>query len=70
VIEDSVVDYAYPTIRAEQALANLHNFMLSRKYDEAVQAGIDVMVETKLAINAIKLMKEKDHGLRQQTSPV
>lgn len=68
--ENAVVDYAHPTIRAEQALERLHQMMLVKEYDDALQAGIDVLVETKLAINAIKYMKEKDHGLHKQTASV
>lgn len=62
-----MIDYAYPTMMAENALAKLHNLMLEKKYDEAIEAGIEALVETKLAVNAIKHMKEQSDALRKQT---
>ena len=65
-----VIDYAYPTIRAEMSLEKLHQMMLSKRYDEALEAGAEVLAETRAAIRAIQHMKEKDHGIHKQTASV
>ena len=56
-----MIDYAHPTMMAEKALKDLHNAMLDGKYAEAVEFGMTALVETKLAINAIKHTMEKNH---------
>lgn len=54
-----IVDYAYPCMMAERYLKDLHEAMLNRDYDAAVEAGMKAMVEVKLTVNAIKDEKEK-----------
>jgi len=61
-----VIDYAYPTMMAEASMKKLHNMMLEDNYDGAVEAGIQAIADIKLAINAIKHMKEERHALREQ----
>ena len=68
--ENTVIDYAYPTIRAEKSLEQLHQMMLAKRYDDALEAGVEVLVETRAAIHAIQHMKEKDHGIHKQTASV
>lgn len=62
-----VIDYAYPTMMAEAHLKKLHNMMLDNDFDGAVEAGIQTLADVKLAINAIKHMKEQQYALREQT---
>ena len=64
--DDILIDYAYHAMMAEKALKKLHNMMLDNDFDEAVEAGIQTLADVKLAINAIKHMKEKQHALREQ----
>lgn len=49
-----MIDYAYPTMMAEKALKDLHDAMLRRRYEEAIEAGFKAIAEAKLAINAIR----------------
>lgn len=49
-----MIDYAHPTMMAEKALKDLHNAMLEKRYEEALEHGLKALVETKMAINAIK----------------
>jgi hypothetical protein len=42
---------------AENALKEAHVHMLNREYDEAIEQGLRVIVETRLMINAIRHMK-------------
>lgn len=57
-----IVDYAYPCMMAEKALKQVHNAMLNKDFDTAVEAGIQALVETKLMVLAIKDMKDAANG--------
>ena len=54
-----MVDYAYPCMMAENALKEAHAHMLNHEYDEAIEAGLEALAETKLMVTAIKDMKER-----------
>jgi len=54
------LDYAYPTMMAERSLRDLHNAMLENRHDDALMAGLNAIVEMRLAIAAIKDMKDRD----------
>lgn len=45
---------------AERSLKDLHNAMLENRYDDALLAALNAIVETRMAIAAIKDMKERD----------
>lgn len=49
-----MIDYAHPTMMAEKALKDLHNAMLNREFEAAIEHGMTALVEVKLAINSIK----------------
>ncbi len=57
--QDGLIDYAMPCMNAERALKDLHNAMLERKYDEAIQFALQALAETKLTLNAIRHEQEK-----------
>ena len=57
--QDGLIDYAYPCMKAERALKDLHEAMLMHKYDEAIQFALQALAETKLTLNAIKHEQEK-----------
>jgi len=54
-----VVDYAHPTMMAEDALHDMHLCMLDRDYEKALEHAMRALAETKLAINAIRHQQEK-----------
>jgi len=56
---EHMIDYAYPCMMAEKHLAKAHDLMLEGKYEEAIQAGLEALADTKLMINAIRDMEEK-----------
>lgn len=58
-----MIDYAYPTMMAERSLKDLHNYMLENRYDDALIAGLNVIVDVRLALVAIKDAKERKHGI-------
>lgn len=49
-----MIDYAHPTMMAENALKELHKAMLDRRYEDAIEAGLQAIAETRLAIHAIR----------------
>lgn len=55
-----MIDYAYPTMMAEKALKDLHNAMLDKKYDEAIEQGMEAIVACSTAISSIKHMKARE----------
>lgn len=55
-----ITDYAYPTMMAERSLKDLHNAMLENRHDDALLAALNAIVEVRMAIAAIKDMKERD----------
>jgi hypothetical protein len=59
-----MIDYARPTMLAENALRDLHNAMLERRYDDALEFALQALAETKLAYHAIVVMKENDLHLK------
>ena len=58
MIEDTVVDYAYPCMMAETALKAMHDAALHNKYDEAIEAAIMAITELRVAVVSLKIMKE------------
>lgn len=65
-----MTDYAYPCMMAENALKDLHLAALDKDYSAAIEHGIQALVEVKLTIQNLKLMKEQEDALRNQTQTV
>jgi hypothetical protein len=61
-----MIDYAYPTMMAEKALKDLHDAMLERRYDDAKEAALRCIAETRMARRAIEIME--DHATKAPTS--
>lgn len=55
-----MIDYAYPCMKAEKHLKDLHNAAIERRFDDAIEIGLLALAEIKLTVNALKDMKEKD----------
>lgn len=55
-----LIDYAYPCMMAERAIKDLHDAMLMKEYDEAIEHGLRALAEVKLTINSIKHMQEQE----------
>jgi hypothetical protein len=54
-----VVDYAMPCMMAEKALKKLHEAMLARDYDKALEQAKIALVECRLAYTSILHEKDK-----------
>ncbi len=61
-----MIDYARPTMMAEKALKDLHNAMLDKRYEEAIEQAFQAIAETRQAIaairNTIAMETEAKHG--------
>jgi hypothetical protein len=60
-----MTDYSYPTMMAERSLKDLHNAMLENRYEDAVMACLNVIVEVRLALASIKDMQRVEEERRQ-----
>jgi hypothetical protein len=60
----AIVDYARPCMLAENALKAAHDAMLNKQYAEAIEQGFIAIAETKLMINSIKDMQERENERR------
>lgn len=63
-----MIDYAAPMMRIEKLLKDMHNDLLDREMDAAQQKAITLVTETKLLLNTLVIMQEKDkeHAICQQ----
>lgn len=57
---ETVVDYAYPCMKAERGLKNLHEAAIDRRLDDAIECGLLALADLKLTINALREMKAKE----------
>ena len=57
---EQLIDYAYPAMKVERGMRNLHEAALDRDYDRAIELGLLALADLKLTINSLKVMKEKD----------
>lgn len=55
----NLIDYAHPCMMAERALKNLHEAMLMKRYNEAIEHGMTALTEMRLTLAAIRHEKEQ-----------
>ena len=61
----SLVDYAMPCMMVERAMKELHNAMLERNYDKALEHAKIAIVEAKMTYNSILHEKEQNEQRRR-----
>ncbi|NBS71553.1 hypothetical protein EBT31_21975 [bacterium] len=66
----TIVDYAHPTMMAENALKRLHDAMLLKKYDEAIEAGLVAIAETRRKLNELHMVVLQHLFIRAMPSQV
>ena len=54
-----IVDYAYPCMMAEKALKQAHEAVLKNDFDGAIEQTLQAIVETRLMLHSLQVMKEK-----------
>ena len=54
-----IVDYAYPCMMAEKALRDAHEAVLENNLDAAIEQTTQAIVETRLMLRSLQIMKEK-----------
>jgi hypothetical protein len=62
MIEDTVIDYAYPCMMAEKAVKNIHAAALHNRIDEAIESATIAISELRLVLAALKITKEEYRG--------
>lgn len=62
MIEDTVIDYAYPCMMAEKAVKNIHDAALHNRMDEAIESATIAITELRLALAVLKIMREEHRG--------
>jgi glutamate 5-kinase len=63
-----MIDYAYPTMMAEKALKDLHDAMLSRRYDAAKKAASYCVEQVLIAKDDIAVMEKKQNAKQAPVS--
>lgn len=53
-----LIDYAYPMMMAERNLRDAYNALIEGDLETGEKHLLDVLVETRMAMNAVKHMKE------------
>jgi hypothetical protein len=56
---EPLVDYAAPMMRIEKLLKDTHNFLLEKKFREAIELSSMLTAETRLLHHILVLMEEK-----------
>lgn len=54
-----LIDYAHPCMMAERALKQLHEAMLMKKYDDALEYGIEAVTQVRMTLAAIRYEQEQ-----------
>ena len=64
----TLIDYAYPMMRIEKLLKDMHNDLLEGDMNEAQHKATVLIAETKVLLNTLVIMQEKEnkHALHQQ----
>jgi hypothetical protein len=50
---NEIIDYAYPCMMTERAMKQLHDAMLDKRYDEAIQHGLLAIQQAAQTVEAI-----------------
>lgn len=56
------VDYSESMIRVKKTLAQLHNLLLNRKFQEAAELCPVLTTETKLLVNSVKIANQNNEA--------
>ena len=59
-----LVDYALPAMNAEKAMKQMHQAMIIRDYDKALEYALLAQVELRLAYTSIQHEKEGQRVIR------
>lgn len=56
-----MIDYAYPTMKAEKALSMLHDYALMKNYREAMVQAQQAILAASQAYAALLVMEQKEN---------
>jgi hypothetical protein len=61
-----MIDYAAPMMRIETLLKEMHNILLKRDLNGAIEMGTVLLAEARVLQNTLIILKEREDALRQQ----
>jgi hypothetical protein len=64
-VKPDLVDYAFPMMRVEKCLQDMHNDLLLNDFDTASDKALVLVAESSILLNVILLMKEKRNAIRK-----
>jgi hypothetical protein len=64
-VKPDLVDYAFPMMRVEKCLQDMHNDLLLNDFDTASDKALVLVAESRILLNVILLMKEKRNAIRK-----
>lgn len=56
------IDFSYSYLEAKRTMQSMHDRMLAKQYDEALEDALKAITELKMAYNAILHEKEENRG--------
>jgi hypothetical protein len=59
VINNQLIDYAHPCMMAEKALKDVHNSVLKKDFDAAINQAVEAIVQARLMLNALNHQREE-----------
>lgn len=62
---DQAIDFSHHYMQAKKSLDRLHDAMLAKDYDYAIQSGIDAIADVRVAIAAVRHEKDLSDALRE-----
>lgn len=63
---ETLNDYAYPCMMAENALKRVHHAMLAGRTDKAMLYAVEALVEGVRVLDTLKHTKEQEDAVRKQ----
>jgi hypothetical protein len=67
--DDQMVDYSPHILNITKHVRLANDLLLAQRYDDAIEALVDISVEARLAYSAVRHLKEKQN-VHQQTKTV
>jgi len=61
-----MIDYAAPMMRIETLLKEMHNILLKRDLNGAIEMGTVLLAEARVLQYTLIILKEREDALRQQ----
>lgn len=68
--DGNLIDYSLSLIDATKAIKKTNDALLAKRYDDALEALLEVAVAARTAYVSVRHIQEQEHALRKQTTTV